>query len=162
MDAVFNVPAAIKDVAPGNPDIVVTLASNRAISAVATVREVAPRADPVTGTFLVRVQLLNPPAAMRLGSTVIGSMKLERLPAINIPSSALIQPENRPAVWVVDTSTATVSVRDVELQAYGEDRVQISQGLAPGDVVVTAGAQSLRPGQKIAWTAAPYWTESSW
>lgn len=162
MDAVFNVPAAIKDVAPGNPDIVVTLAGNRAISVVGTIREVSPRADPVTGTFSVRVQLLNPPAAMRLGSTVIGSMKLERLPAIDIPSSALIQPENRPAVWVVDTHTATVSVRDVTLQAYSEDHVQISQGLAPGDMVVTAGAQALRPGQKITWTAASYWTESSW
>ena len=30
------------------------------------VREVAPRADPVTGTFAVRVRLINPPAAMRL------------------------------------------------------------------------------------------------
>jgi RND family efflux transporter MFP subunit len=162
MDAVFNVPAAIKDISPGNPDIVVTLASNRAISAVGTIREVSPRADPITGTFLVRVQVLNPPAAMRLGSTVIGSMKLERLPAIDIPSSALIQPGNNPAVWVVDTKTATVSVRDVVLQAYGEDRVQIAQGLSPGDVVVTAGAQTLRPGQKISWTEAPYWTESSW
>ena len=28
--------------------------------------------------------------------------------------------------------------------------------------VVTAGAQTLRPGQKISWTEAPYWTESSW
>ena len=43
-------------------------------------------------------------------------------------------------------------MREVELQAYGDDRVEVSQGLATGDVVVTAGVQALRPGQKINWT----------
>ncbi|WP_233870507.1 efflux RND transporter periplasmic adaptor subunit [Paraburkholderia adhaesiva] len=155
VDAVFDVPAAIKDIAPSNPDIVVALASNPAITANGKVREVSPRADPVTGTFAVRVRVLNPPATMRLGSTVVGQMKLQRPPAIEIPSSALIQPGQTSSVWVVDTKTGTVSVRDVELQAYAEDRVQVSRGLAPGDVVVTAGAQALRPGQKINWTEAP-------
>jgi RND family efflux transporter MFP subunit len=156
MDAVFDVPAAIKDLAPGSsPDIVIALASNPAITATGRVREVSPRADPVTGTFAVRVQVLNPPPGMRLGSTVVGQVKLQRPPAIEIPSSALIQPAGKPAVWVVDTKTGTVSVRNVELQAYGEDRVQVLQGLSPGDVVVTAGAQALRPGQKINWTEAP-------
>jgi len=91
---------------------------------------------------------------MRLGSTVIGHMKVQRPPAIEIPSSALIQPGGKPAVWVVDKKTGTVSVREVELQAYGDDRVEVSQGLATGDVVVTAGVQALRPGQKINWTEA--------
>jgi len=155
VDAVFDVPAAIKDAAPANPDIVIALASNPDVTAVGKVREVSPRADPVTGTFAVRVRVLDPPAAMRLGSTVVGRMKLDRPPAIDIPASALIQPAGKPAVWVVDTKTGTVSVRDVQLEAYGENRVQISQGLTPGDVVVTAGAQALRPGQKILWTEAP-------
>jgi RND family efflux transporter MFP subunit len=155
VDAVFDVPAAIKDLAPGNPDIVISLAGNPAVTAIGKVREVSPRADPVTGTFAVRVQVRNPPPTMRLGSTVIGQMQLQRPPAIEIPASALIQPAGKPAVWVVDTKTGTVSLRDVELQAYGEDRVQVLQGLAPGDVVVTAGAQALRPGQKINWSEAP-------
>ncbi|MEM5404032.1 efflux RND transporter periplasmic adaptor subunit [Paraburkholderia unamae] len=154
VDAVFDVPAAIKDVAPASPDIVIALASNPEVTAVGKVREVSPRADPVTGTFAVRVQVLDPPAAMRLGSTVIGHMKLPRAAAIEIPSSALIQPGGKPAVWVVDTKAGTVSVREVELQAYGEDRVEVSQGLNTGDVVVTAGVQALRPGQKINWTEA--------
>ncbi|MCC8396846.1 efflux RND transporter periplasmic adaptor subunit [Paraburkholderia sp. MMS20-SJTR3] len=155
VDAVFDVPLAVKDAAPANPEILVTLAANPALSAIGRVREVSPRADPVTGTFAVRVRLIDPPASMHLGSTVNGQMKLERPPAISVPSSALIQPGGKPAVWVVDTKAGTVSTRNVELQAYGEDRVQISQGLVPGDMVVTAGAQTLRPGQKIHWTEAP-------
>lgn len=152
VDAEFDVPAAIKDIAPSNPDIVVSLASNPEVTAIGKVREVSPRADPVTGTFAVRVQLPHPPPAMRLGSTVIGHMKLQRAPAIEVASSALIQSAGKPAVWVVDTKTGTVSMRDVVLQGYREDRVQVARGLAPGDVVVTAGAQALRPGQKVNWT----------
>jgi RND family efflux transporter MFP subunit len=155
VDAVFDVPAALKDIAPGNPEIVIALASDPTVTASGRVREVSPRADPVTGTFAVRVQVLNPPPTMRLGSTVIGQIKLQRPPGIEIPSSALIQPGGKSAVWVVDTKTGTVSARDVQLQAYGEDRVQVLQGLSPGDVVVTAGAQALRPGQKVNWTEAP-------
>lgn len=151
VDAVFDVPPAIKDAAPGNPDIVVALASNPEITAPGKVREVSPRADPVTGTFAIRVRLIKPPSAMRLGSTVIGHMKLQRPPAIEIPASALIQPGGKSAVWVVDTKTSTVSVREVVLLANGDDRVQISQGLSDGDVVVTAGVQALRPGQKVNW-----------
>ncbi len=65
-DAVFDVPAQVKDSAPKHPDIRVTLVSDPGVSALGKVREVAPRADPVTGTFAVRVRLIDPPAAMRL------------------------------------------------------------------------------------------------
>jgi hypothetical protein len=45
-------------------------------------------------------------------------------------------------------------VRNVELRAYDAEHVQVSQGLAPGDVIVTAGVQALRPGQKVRWLEA--------
>ena len=154
VDAVFDVPAAIKDIAPTNPDIVVALGGDPKVTAVGKVREVSPRADPITGTFTVRVRLINPPPAMRLGSTVTGRMKLNSVPAVDIPASALIRPGGQPAVWLVDTKTSTVSIHNVQLQAFDAERVQVSQGLAPGDVIVTAGVQALRPGQKVRWVEA--------
>ena len=69
-DAVFDVPATVKDQAPANPVIDVALTTDPAVRATGRVREVAPHADPVTGTFQVRVGLTDPPPAMRLGSTV--------------------------------------------------------------------------------------------
>ena len=39
--------------------------------------------------------------------------------------------------------------RAVEVRAYNSANVQIESGLAPGDVVVTAGVQALRPGQQV-------------
>jgi hypothetical protein len=47
--------------------------------------------------------------------------------------------------------TKTVSVRNVELEGFDAERVQVSRGLEAGDVIVTAGVQALRPGQKVRW-----------
>ncbi len=55
----------------------------------------------------------------------------------------------RPAVWVVDPQSQTVSLRNVDVARYDPASVVISQGLEAGDVVVTAGVQTLRPGQKV-------------
>ncbi len=148
-DAVFDVAAQAKDNLPKNPDITVALSDDPAVTAVARVREVSPRADPVTGTFAVRVRLVNPPAAMRLGSTVTGRVKLDAAPGISIPSSALVRSDGKTAVWVFDKATGTVSLRNIEVGSADATSVRIAAGLKPGEVVVTAGVQALRPGQKV-------------
>lgn len=148
-DAVFDVSARLKDVAPANPEITVTLASDPAVTAKGRVREVSPRADPVTGTFTVRVGLIQPPAAMRLGTTVTGRMPVGAAQGIEIPASALVRADGRSAVWVVDPRALTVSLRTIEVRASDPARVQVAAGLNPGEIVVTAGVQALRPGQKV-------------
>ena len=148
-DAVFDVPARIKDAAPSNPEIAVTLTSDPKVVATGTVREVAPRADPVTGTFRVRVRLNNPPPAMRLGATVTGRMKLAAGVTIEIPPTAVIRSDRQPAVWVVDPKTGAVATRSIEIRSSDPTRVEVASGLNPGDLVVSAGIQALRPGQKV-------------
>jgi RND family efflux transporter MFP subunit len=154
-DAVFDVPAQVKDSAPRSPDISVVLTSDPAVQAKGRVREVSPRADPVTGTFAVRVQLIDPPEAMRLGSTVTGRMTLNSAPGIEIPPGALARSDGATAVWVVDPANGTVSLRNISIRGSSTSAVQVSSGLAPGDVVVTAGVQALRPGQKVRLLGAP-------
>jgi RND family efflux transporter MFP subunit len=148
-DAVFDVPAALKDAAPANPEITITLTNDANIRAEGRVREVSPRADPVTGTFKVRVGLINPPENMRLGSAVTGRMKLAAVQGIDIPASALVRATGKAAVWIVDPKTQTVSLRDIAIASHDPARVVVASGLNPGDVVVTAGIQALHPGQKV-------------
>lgn len=166
-DAVFDVPAQIKDVAPldpegtgalgkdakappiRRPDIAVSLGINPSVTAKGRVREVSPRADPVTGTFAVRVRLIDPPAAMRLGSTVTGRIQLDAVNGITIPASALVRTEGKTAVWVFDPAAGTVSLRNIAVGASDAATVQVTSGLNVGDKVVTAGVQALRPGQKV-------------
>jgi RND family efflux transporter MFP subunit len=148
-DAVFDVPPQLKDRAPEDPVVEVALTMDPNIRAVGRVREVSPQADPVTGTFRVRVGLDNPPAAMRLGSTVTGRMEIGGGAAIAIPASALTRSQEQPAVWVVDPARRTVALRLVQVERFDPAAVVISAGLAAGDLVVTAGVQALRPGQVV-------------
>ena len=148
-DAVFDVPGQLLRSAPSSSEIAVRLTDDPGVTATGRVREVAPQADPVTRTFEVKVGLNDPPEAMRLGSTVIGSVKLETEPAISIPASALTEFNREPAVWIVDPRNLTVSLRNVELLRHDPGTVIIAQGIETGDVVVTAGVQTLHPGQKV-------------
>ena len=84
-----------------------------------------------------------------MGSTVTGRIKLSAPPGVEVPASALTEANGRPAVWVVDPQSQTVSLRSVDVSRYDPATVVISQGLETGDVVVTAGVQVLRPGQKV-------------
>jgi RND family efflux transporter MFP subunit len=147
-DAVFDVPGQVLRSAPSDPLITVALTDDAAVKATGRVREVSPQADPVTRTFEVKVGLTDAPQAMRLGSTVVGRMQLDATPTIELPAAALTELDRRPAVWVVDPTSLTVSPRQVEVLRHNPATVAIASGLEPGEIVVTAGAQALHPGQK--------------
>ncbi len=148
-DAVFDVPAQVLRSAPADPQVAVSLSDDPAVTTVGRVREIAPQADPVTRTFAVRVGLTDPPAAMRLGSTVNGVVHLESDKVISIPASALTEMNDRPAVWIVDPAKLTVSLRNIELLRFDPGTVVVAHGLETGDIVVTAGVQALHPGQTV-------------
>jgi membrane fusion protein, multidrug efflux system len=148
-DAVFDVPSQLVRSASAEPEVDVSLADDPAINAKGRVREVAAQASAVTRTFEVRVGLTDPPAAMRLGATVVGRVSTSAGPMIDIPASALTRMNQRPAVWIVDPTLGTVSVRNVDVLRFDEAQAVIAQGLDTGEVIVTAGVQALHPGQKV-------------
>ncbi|MDQ0505378.1 efflux RND transporter periplasmic adaptor subunit [Xanthobacter agilis] len=148
-DAVFEVPAQVLGSTTGDPEVQVSLTSDPAVTAMGRVREVSPQADPVTRTFRVRVGLIDPPAAMRLGTTVTGRVVVDRGPVIEVPASALTRLNDKPAVWVVDPKAHTVSLRNVEVLRFTPATVAVAEGLKPDEIVVTAGVQALHPGQRV-------------
>ena len=148
-DAVFDVPEQLIRTGPREPVVEIALTTDPNVKASGRVREVAPQADTNTRTYQVKVGLIDPPEAMRLGATVSGSIKLAPPPGVGVPASALTEADGRPAVWVVDPQSQTVSLRNVDVARYDPAGVVISQGLEAGDAVVTAGVQALRPGQKV-------------
>jgi membrane fusion protein, multidrug efflux system len=147
-DAVFDVPAQLLRSASHDPSVTVSLTDDPTITTVGRVREISPQADPVTRTFEVRVGLTNPPDTMRLGSTVVGRLKLDAEPLIEVPATALTDFDGRPAVWIVDPNKLTVSLRNVKILRQTATTVAISNGLDSGEMVVTAGVQALHPGQR--------------
>ena len=154
-DAVFDVPARVIETASAENEVLVTLSTNPGVTATGRVREVSPEADPATRTFKVRVGLANPPEAMRLGSTVTGTVQLGGTAGIAVPAAALTSSGGQPAVWVLDPGTETVALRNVDVVRHELDRVVVGQGLDVGEIVVTAGVQTLRPGQQVRLAGAP-------
>lgn len=148
-DAVFDVPEELVRTAPRDPVVRIALVDDPSVTAAGRVREVSPQADAATRTFQVKVGIADPPQAMRLGSTVTGRVQLAAPLGVEVPASALTEANGRPAVWVVDPQSRTVSLRNVDVARYDPASVVVSQGLEAGEVVVTAGVQVLRPGQKV-------------
>jgi len=114
------------------------------------VREIAGGADPVTRTYAVRVAAIDTPADAQLGMTanvVFAPANDSQL--VLLPLSALAGDRAQPAVWVVDPVTSQVRSKPVTVGQFREDGVSIIGGLAPGDVVVTAGVHKLRAGQAV-------------
>lgn len=148
-DAVFDVPAQVIRTAPGDPLVSVVLTEDATIAATGRVREVAPRADPVTRTFEVKVGLQEPPPEMRLGATVTGRLEMAGGEMIEIPASALTRQAGEPAVWVVDPDSLTVQLRAIEVAEFSPTRIGVYDGINPGEIVVVAGVQALHPGQKV-------------
>jgi RND family efflux transporter MFP subunit len=152
-EAVFNVAEAGVRSAPKDPVIEVALSGAPDITAVGRVREVSPQADPVTRTHTVRIALENPPDALRLGATVTGRLKQPPTPVVELPGTAMVHEGERSFVWVVDPKDQTVRRRAVSTRpGHLDGPVVITDGLAQGDIVVTAGAHSLAEGQRVRLT----------
>lgn len=149
-DAVFNVFEAVLATPPDSRDVGIALQADPAVKALGTVREIAPSVDTASGTVRVKVGLAATPPAMTLGAVVIGTGKFRPRAAIVLPWSALYRWENGPAVWVRDPATGTVAPRGVVIDHYGTNTIALSAGLEPGEEVVVAGIQLLRPGQAVA------------
>ena len=131
------------------PEVIVALLSNPSIAADGVVREISPVADPATRTYQVKVTLKSPPEQMRFGASVSGRLKIATAPVVALPASALFDKAGQPAVWLVDVTSGSVSLKPVTIARYETDRVIIADGLAKGDIVVTAGVNRLREGQKV-------------
>ena len=123
----------------------------------AKIREISAAADPVSRTFLVKADLgAGAAQSVRLGQTATVLMALPRTEGVTkLPLSALREEKGRSTVWLVDRGSMTVKVQDVTLAgADGNDAV-VTAGLAPGQIVVTAGVHVLSPGQKVKFYVDP-------
>jgi RND family efflux transporter MFP subunit len=151
VDAVFSVAeAALQEgFFKQGMDVSVTLLSDPGKMARGKVREVSPMADPATRTFEVKVALNNPPPKLRFGSSISGEAVLSKQTGVALPGSAIFDDKGKPAVWIVDRASEQVSLKKVQIAEFDADKAIVSHGIDNGEVVVTAGANQLREGEKV-------------
>lgn len=113
--------------------------------------EIAGRADPATGTFLVEIAL---PADPRLKSGQIGTARIVAGGPIDqrlaVPPSAVFAARaGQGFVYVVDPATRKVAARRVSVGETGDAAIRVTGGLRAGEIVAVSGVDRLREGQVI-------------
>lgn len=119
------------------------------------VREIAPASDPSTRTYAAKIAVDNADDALRWGMTAEVLLSQPGSPAMMLPLTALYTKTDKPSVWVVDPTTSTVNQVAVETGGFDANQVIIKSGLKAGDIVVTAGANLLIPGQPVRRMESP-------
>jgi membrane fusion protein, multidrug efflux system len=148
-DAVFDVHESLLANRARVTSIEIALQANPAVKTTATVREVSPSVDAKSGTVRVKLALTNTPREMTLGAPVVGTAMIRGDEAIVLPWTALYERDGAPAVWIVGGDNR-VQPKSVSIEAFATKELVLSGGVKPGEKVVTAGIQFLRPGQKVA------------
>ncbi|OCT22569.1 efflux RND transporter periplasmic adaptor subunit [Pseudomonas putida] len=148
-EAVIDLPIPVAEQL--TPSLVFTVASQLepAISTTATLRELEPQADAATRTRRARLSLASTPQAFHLGTAISVTLSSAIAPRTELPATALLERDGKTQVWVVDPQHKTVSTREVTLVERSERRVVLGAGVQPGERVVTAGVNSLKPGQQV-------------
>lgn len=111
-------------------------------------RELSPVADPATRTYTAKIAIPQAPEDIKLGMTAYVTFAAKtKNPMIKLPLTALYQDKSTTVVWVVENG----AVKRVPVQIAGTagNEIIVSDGVAPGQTVVTAGVNMLKPGQKV-------------
>ena len=131
-----------------------SLSSAPGVSFPVRIREIAQVADPVTQTFNVRVAMVSPPDFRILpGMSATVTMRYRRARVLGektfIPMEAIGQtPVGEQVAWLL-AEDGTVAARAIKLGSAAGGRVEVLEGLSPGDRIVVAGVRFLRPGMKV-------------
>ncbi|WP_232056664.1 efflux RND transporter periplasmic adaptor subunit [Methylomonas rhizoryzae] len=118
----------------------------------AKIREIASAADPISRTYRIKATLLEGLDAAQLGMTATVQLAANTASGIAIPLSAVYTPQNQtdhPLVWLVDEQAATVKSVPVKLgETLAGERIAV-EGVAAGQLLVSAGVQRLAEGQSV-------------
>lgn len=138
-------------------DIAVTFAPFPDLVVPATISEVGSEASLTTRTYPVTLVIEQPESAVILAG-MAGSVSITaELPQARLKEGIPVLPSavfstddtQQSYVWTVDQSTGAVSKKPVTVDRFTQHSVMITDGLAQGEWVVTAGVHSLVEGQKV-------------
>ena len=116
------------------------------------VRTVARSADPATGSFQVEIAVQE--AAPGFGRGMVASALLPRVtetaaaPAMVLPNTALLEASGDRATVLVVVGDR-IQRHDVHLGRLVDDRVEVLDGLKPGDQVVVEGGSFVAAGDRV-------------
>jgi membrane fusion protein (multidrug efflux system) len=106
------------------------------------------RVDPISRTITVRALLPNEEARLRPGMFLTVSLLKEDVRSLLIPEESIVPERSKQFVFVVGEGDI-VQRNEVSTGRRRPGQIEILEGLAPGDLVITEGTQKARPGQAV-------------
>ena len=133
------------DVQIGN-DVAVRTAAYPSEALRGTISYIDPQVNPETRTAEVRVEVPNPRGALRLGMYAdVVVARAAQASTLTIPRSAVQNVGDRTVVYVADPKQpGQFAEREVRLGDTTGERVEVTSGVQPGDVIVTEGSFFVR------------------
>ncbi len=116
----------------------------------ARIARISPAADPVSRTFLVKLDVAQ--AGLKSGSFARVLFPLASRQALTVPDSALTQRAGIEGVFVVNAE-GIAQFRMVRSGERRGGRVEVQAGLTPGERVVVEGAERLANGDHVSSTS---------
>ncbi|MFI8557319.1 efflux RND transporter periplasmic adaptor subunit [Pseudomonas putida] len=150
-EAVIDLPIGLAEQLSKGLTFTVASQLEPSINTTASLRELEPQADATTRTRRARLTLASTPAAFHLGTAISVTLTSQVTPRSELPLSALLERDGKQQVWVIDPASKTVTTRDVAVIDRTDQTFILDAGVQPGERVVTAGVNSLKPGQKVAF-----------
>jgi len=148
-EAVIDLPDTLVDQLPSDVVFSVAAQLDPSINTTAIIREIEPQAQSATRTRRARLTLTDTPDGFRLGTAVSVTLSSAIKPRIELPLTALQEVDGKARIWVIDTQSKTVSPRDVSVISRTDSSVVLAGGVQNGERVVSAGVNSLKPGQSV-------------
>jgi len=111
------------------------------------------RVDPATRSVTVRALLPNPQGLLKPGMFLTVRLSRGAVDALMVPEQALVPEQGDVFVFVVADGVAEKRLVRIGQRRVGD--VQIVDGLAEGELVVTEGTQKLRDGAPVRLQGAP-------
>jgi HlyD family secretion protein len=111
----------------------------------AEVAYINPAVDPSRGSVEVKLAVRQPPAYLLQDMTVSVDIEVARVPgALTLPTDAI-----RDGGWVLVAREGRARRQPVKLGARGAGRVQVSEGLREGELVLPSVAAAVRDGAAV-------------
>ena len=155
IEMVVNVPESLISLAPQAKEAVVVFDAFPDLRVDARIKEIGAEASQTTRTYPVTL-IMEQPEGVQILPGMAGKATAKRpsdqpgAQSVQVPPSALFAAgEDKSAVWVIDESSMTVVSRTVDPGELTGTGIEIRSGLKLGEWIVTAGANSLKKGQKV-------------
>ena len=112
-------------------------------------RELSPKADPISRTYDARFKLKDAAPDLAIGMTVSIQLSSELDEGLCIPITSIASRNDRPVVWRIEPISGRVETVKIEILQYRNETAVIRGPFRSGDRIVSAGVQRIDENSRV-------------